>query len=132
MGGRARHGFAYHAQIRGARENFDITALPEDALDEINRIQTRQRLNEVVKSGVRVSSHEVDEKPPMGVRVDVISQKPENLTGRGRSVPGRHRGAGPGASGRAAATAPQWAAALDQIQQSASVTNSARTGFSSA
>ncbi len=35
-----------------ARENFDITALPEDALDEINRIQTRQRLNEVVKTGV--------------------------------------------------------------------------------
>jgi len=35
-----------------ARENFDISALPEDALDEINRIQTRQRLNEVVKTGV--------------------------------------------------------------------------------
>jgi alcohol dehydrogenase (NADP+) len=35
-----------------ARENFDITALPEDALNEINRIQTRQRLNEVVKTGV--------------------------------------------------------------------------------
>jgi alcohol dehydrogenase (NADP+) len=35
-----------------ARENFDITALPEDALDEINRIQTRQRLNAVVKTGV--------------------------------------------------------------------------------
>jgi aldehyde reductase len=35
-----------------ARENFDITALPEDALSEINRIQTRQRLNEVVKTGV--------------------------------------------------------------------------------
>src|SRR5215813_6541080 len=34
-----------------ARENFDISALPEDALDEINRIQTRQRLNEVVKTG---------------------------------------------------------------------------------
>ena len=32
-----------------ARENFDITALPEDALDEINRIQTRQRFNEVVR-----------------------------------------------------------------------------------
>src|SRR5271156_1692699 len=31
-----------------ARENFDISALPEDALDEINRIQTRQRLNTVV------------------------------------------------------------------------------------
>ena len=35
-----------------ARENFDISTLPEDALDEINRIQTRQRLNEVVKSGM--------------------------------------------------------------------------------
>jgi aldehyde reductase len=32
-----------------ARENFDITALPEDAFNEINRIQTRQRLNQVVK-----------------------------------------------------------------------------------
>jgi alcohol dehydrogenase (NADP+) len=35
-----------------ARENFNITALPEGALEEINGIQTRQRLNEVVKSGV--------------------------------------------------------------------------------
>ncbi len=35
-----------------ARENFDISALPGDALDEINRIQTRQRLNTVVKTGV--------------------------------------------------------------------------------
>jgi alcohol dehydrogenase (NADP+) len=35
-----------------ARENFDISALPEDALNEINRIQTRQRLNPVVKTGV--------------------------------------------------------------------------------
>jgi hypothetical protein len=35
-----------------ARENFDISTLPEDALDEINRIQTRQRLNEVVKNGI--------------------------------------------------------------------------------
>jgi alcohol dehydrogenase (NADP+) len=34
-----------------ARENLDISALPEDALDEINRIQTRQRFNEVVKTG---------------------------------------------------------------------------------
>jgi alcohol dehydrogenase (NADP+) len=34
-----------------ARENFKISALPEDALDEINRIQTRQRFNEVVKTG---------------------------------------------------------------------------------
>lgn len=35
-----------------AKENFDISALPEDALDEINRIQTRQRLNPVVNTGV--------------------------------------------------------------------------------
>jgi aldehyde reductase len=35
-----------------ARENFDITALPQDAFDEINRIQTRQRLNPVVDTGV--------------------------------------------------------------------------------
>jgi len=35
-----------------ARENFDISALPEDALDEINRIQIRQRLNQVVATGV--------------------------------------------------------------------------------
>src|SRR5271167_2652665 len=35
-----------------ARENFNISALPEDALEEINRIQTRQRLNEVVKTGI--------------------------------------------------------------------------------
>src|SRR5262250_2262232 len=35
-----------------ARENFDISPLPEDALDEINRIQTRQRLNAVVNTGV--------------------------------------------------------------------------------
>jgi len=35
-----------------ARENFDISALPEEALNEINRIQTRQRLNEVVRTGV--------------------------------------------------------------------------------
>ncbi len=35
-----------------ARENFDISALPADALEEINRIQTRQRLNPVVTTGV--------------------------------------------------------------------------------
>lgn len=35
-----------------AKENFDISTLPEDALDEINRIQTRQRLNPVVSTGV--------------------------------------------------------------------------------
>jgi alcohol dehydrogenase (NADP+) len=35
-----------------ARENFDISPLPEDAFNEISSIQTRQRLNEVVKTGV--------------------------------------------------------------------------------
>ena len=34
-----------------ARENLNISALPEDAMVEINRIQTRQRFNEVVKTG---------------------------------------------------------------------------------
>jgi alcohol dehydrogenase (NADP+) len=34
-----------------ARENFDVSALPADAFDEINRIETRQRFNEVVKTG---------------------------------------------------------------------------------
>ena len=35
-----------------ARENFNISVLPEDAIDEINRIQSRQRFNEVTKTGV--------------------------------------------------------------------------------
>jgi alcohol dehydrogenase (NADP+) len=35
-----------------ARENFDISVLPEDAFNEITRIQTRQRLNPVVNTGV--------------------------------------------------------------------------------
>ncbi len=35
-----------------AKENFDICALPEDALNEISRIETRQRLNPVVATGV--------------------------------------------------------------------------------
>jgi aldehyde reductase len=35
-----------------AKENFDVSRLPEDALAEINRIQTRQRLNPVVNTGV--------------------------------------------------------------------------------
>ena len=35
-----------------ARESFDISALPQNALDEINRIQTRRRLNQVVTNGV--------------------------------------------------------------------------------
>jgi diketogulonate reductase-like aldo/keto reductase len=34
-----------------ARENLDISALPEDALHEISRIEIRQRFNEVVKTG---------------------------------------------------------------------------------
>jgi aldehyde reductase len=34
-----------------AQENFNISALPADALEEINRIQTRQRLNDVVNTG---------------------------------------------------------------------------------
>ena len=34
-----------------ARENFNISALPEAALEEINRIQTRQRFNDVVTTG---------------------------------------------------------------------------------
>jgi len=34
-----------------ARENFDVSALPQDAFDEISRIETRQRFNEVVKTG---------------------------------------------------------------------------------
>jgi len=33
-----------------ARENFNISSLPTDALDEINQIQTRRRLNDVVKT----------------------------------------------------------------------------------
>ncbi len=37
--------------VARARESFNMSALPEDALDEINRIQTRQRFNEVVKTG---------------------------------------------------------------------------------
>jgi alcohol dehydrogenase (NADP+) len=35
-----------------ARENFDISALPEDAFNEINRIETRHRLNQVVTTGI--------------------------------------------------------------------------------
>jgi aldehyde reductase len=34
-----------------ARENFNISALPQDAVDEIDQIQTRQRFNEVVNTG---------------------------------------------------------------------------------
>jgi alcohol dehydrogenase (NADP+) len=35
-----------------AKENFDVSSLPDDAFNEINRIETRQRLNQVVKTGV--------------------------------------------------------------------------------
>ena len=35
-----------------ALENFDFSALPEGAFDEINRIETRHRFNPVVKTGV--------------------------------------------------------------------------------
>jgi alcohol dehydrogenase (NADP+) len=35
-----------------AKENFDIARLPQDAFDEISRIQIRQRLNPVVSTGV--------------------------------------------------------------------------------
>ncbi len=35
-----------------ARENFDISPLPEDAFNEITNIQTRQRFNQVVSTGV--------------------------------------------------------------------------------
>jgi aldehyde reductase len=35
-----------------AKENFNISPLPEEALDEINSIQTRQRLNQVVTTGI--------------------------------------------------------------------------------
>jgi aldehyde reductase len=34
-----------------ARENFNISSLPEDAMEEINNIETRQRYNQVVKTG---------------------------------------------------------------------------------
>ena len=34
-----------------ARENFDVSALPQDAFDEISAIQTRQRFNNVVHTG---------------------------------------------------------------------------------
>ena len=47
--------------VAAARENFNISALGKDALDEINRIQTRQRFNEVVKTGSPVSFHKIDD-----------------------------------------------------------------------
>jgi alcohol dehydrogenase (NADP+) len=50
----AQRGTALLVKTRTAarmRENFDISALPGDAFDEINRIETRQRFNQVVKTG---------------------------------------------------------------------------------
>lgn len=35
-----------------ARENFNISSLPEDAFEAINHIETRQRFNKVVSTGV--------------------------------------------------------------------------------
>ena len=35
-----------------ARENFDISPLPEDAFERINNISTRHRLNQVVTTGI--------------------------------------------------------------------------------
>jgi len=35
-----------------ARENYNISEIPEVAVDEINRIQIRSRLNSVVETGV--------------------------------------------------------------------------------
>jgi aldehyde reductase len=34
------------------RENYNISEIPEAAVDEINRIQTRNRLNSVIETGV--------------------------------------------------------------------------------
>lgn len=34
-----------------AKENFEISPLPKEAMDEINAIETRQRYNQVVKTG---------------------------------------------------------------------------------
>ena len=35
-----------------AKENFDVSTLPDDAMEQINAIKTRQRLNQVVGTGV--------------------------------------------------------------------------------
>src|SRR5271163_2318434 len=37
--------------LERARENYNISEIPEAALDEINRIQTRSRLNSVIATG---------------------------------------------------------------------------------
>ena len=38
--------------LERARENYSISAIPEAAVDAINRIQTRTRLNSVVETGI--------------------------------------------------------------------------------
>jgi aldehyde reductase len=38
--------------LERARENYNLSEIPEAAVDEINRIQTRSRLNSVVATGV--------------------------------------------------------------------------------
>ena len=38
--------------LERARENYDISEIPEGAVDEINRIRVRSRLNSVVETGV--------------------------------------------------------------------------------
>jgi len=40
--------------VRAARisENFDVTALPESAIQEINEFETRYRFNSVVETGI--------------------------------------------------------------------------------
>jgi len=53
LDGTARHGFAYHARSAArARENFVKRVFRKGRDVDINRIQTRQRLNEVVKTGI--------------------------------------------------------------------------------
>jgi alcohol dehydrogenase (NADP+) len=37
--------------VERARKNFNIAALPDDAFEEINQIETRQRYNTVVETG---------------------------------------------------------------------------------
>ena len=38
--------------LERARENYNISEIPDAAVDEIDRIQTRSRLNPVVETGV--------------------------------------------------------------------------------
>src|SRR5204863_2726836 len=39
--------------LERARENYNISEIPEGAVDEINRIQIRSRLNSVIETGVQ-------------------------------------------------------------------------------